>query len=136
MWLISMTHDESSSAYRGTVNPDDPVSDYEGKEPLSVWEWRAAVRIQPPSPKVSKDYVPVDAIDLMKALNENRPSIIPTCDLPETYFHMMRRVDGKDLKIKISQSEDVGWSRIEVDAKEGKLAKDIFEKDYPILSSK
>ena len=92
--------------------------------------------VQPPTPKnLKRDYIPQDTLDLIKALKDNRTSIIPTCDLPESYFHMSRHTDCRYLKIKVSQSEDEGWSRIEVDKKDGRLTEEIFKSDFPELYS-
>lgn len=124
----------NSVAYQGICDSDDPVHDYERKAPLDNWDVRKMLRTQPPNPKNTDGcYIPEDAIDLIKALNENKTSIIPTCYLPETYYHISHRMDSGDLKIKVTPSKDEGWSRIEVDEKEGRLARDIFRRDFPDL---
>lgn len=123
-------------SYQGIINPDDRVHDYERKAPLRDWGARKMLRTQPSKPKNSEGcYIPEDAIDLIKALKENRTSIIPTCDLPETYYHISHRTDGCNLKVRVSPSEDEGWSRIQTDFKEGRLVREIFKEDFPELYS-
>ena len=122
----------NSEAYSGKCDYSDSVHDYERKAPLGGWDLRKMLRVQPPTQKNSEGhYIPQDALDLIRALNENRTSIIPTYDLPETYYHMSHRNDGSELKIKVSPTVDEGWSRIELDSQEGRLAEDLLKTDFP-----
>ncbi|MEK6855923.1 MAG: hypothetical protein AABX66_02070 [Nanoarchaeota archaeon] len=129
-----MVDNNNSRAYQGICDPDDAVHDFERKAPLGDWDVIRMLRVQPSEPKNSRgDYRPEDPLDLIRALNQNKSSIIPTTDLAETYYHMSHRTDGENLKIKVSSSEDEGWSRIEVDVREGRLAREIFKEDFPDL---
>ncbi|MDE1871161.1 MAG: hypothetical protein KGI06_02890 [Candidatus Micrarchaeota archaeon] len=125
----------NSFAYQGRQDIDDEVHDYERKAPLGTWDARKMLRSQPPMPRISKERVPKDFPELISTLKQNKASIIPTYDLPETYYHIMHHVDGNKLKIKVSQSEDDGWSKIEVDLEKGRFAEDILRTDFPHLFS-